>query len=291
MTTEITTAQPSMEIRQGQATPAALLIYAMEKGADLDRLEKLMELQTRWDADQARKAYVVDMTEFKKNPPQIVKDKLVGYENKDGSITGYRHATLGAVTEAIIEGLAEHGFSHRWEPKVEGGAITVTCVITHRLGHSETTTLSSGKDESGKKNAIQAMASAVTYLQRYTLLLATGLATHDQSDDDGKAADDISADKLIADAFRARDLVALQALWERGSRVLWSEHGASEDYAYFKAAVNAAKAALTPKTITPGKSSRLSDIVGTTTLEAKPVAVGAAPADDTLPWQDEAGAA
>lgn len=243
---------------QAQATPAALLVYAMERGADLDKLEKLMELQTRWDADQARKAYVVDMAEFKKNPPQIVKDKLVEFSG-----TSYKHATLGTVTQAIVDGLAQHGFSHRWDTKVEGSSVTVTCILTHRLGHCETTTLTSGRDESGKKNSIQAMASAITYLQRYTLLAATGLATHDQGDDDGRAADDVSSDRLIADAFRAKDLKQLQTVWDTGSRMLLDEHGQHEDYQAFKAAVNAAKVRLQPAApAQPGKSSRLSEIVG-----------------------------
>lgn len=264
MSTEIITPTKYEASIQAQATPAQLLVYAMEKGADLDRLEKLMELQTRWDADQARKSYVADMAEFKKNPPQIVKDKLVEFSG-----TSYKHATLGAVTQAIVDGLAQHGFSHRWDIDQQGASIIVTCVLTHKDGHSERTTLSSGKDESGKKNSIQAVASAITYLQRYTLLAATGLATHDQADDDGRAADDISGDRLIADAFRARDLQTLQAIWDRGSRILWNEEGQSADYPAFKAAVNAAKGLLTPSApAAPGKSSRLSSIIGATGVKA-----------------------
>jgi hypothetical protein len=49
-------------------------------------------------------------------------------------------------------------------------------------------TMQAGKDESGKKNAIQQVASTNTYLQRYTFLAITGLATKGQ-DDDGAAFD------------------------------------------------------------------------------------------------------
>lgn len=31
---------------------------AMERGADLDKLQQLMELQQRWEASEARKAFV-----------------------------------------------------------------------------------------------------------------------------------------------------------------------------------------------------------------------------------------
>lgn len=63
----------------------------------------------------------------------------------------------------------------------------MTCKITHIQGHSEETTLLAQPDASGSKNAIQAMGSTITYLERYTLLALTGLATHE--DDDGKASE------------------------------------------------------------------------------------------------------
>lgn len=175
------TPQSSAVAVAAPATPADIVLYAMQKGADIAQIEKFMDLQMKWEADQARKAFVSDMAEFKKNPPRITKDKQVAFND-----TSYMHATLGNVTGAIVEGLARHGFSHRWDTdQQQGGQIVVTCILTHKQGHSERTTLSAGRDDSGKKNNIQQMASTVTYLQRYTLLSATGVATNDQEDDDG----------------------------------------------------------------------------------------------------------
>lgn len=166
------------------ATPADIVLYAMQKGADIAQIEKFMDLQMKWEADQARKAFVSDMAEFKKSPPEIVKDKQVAFSG-----TSYMHATLGNVTEAIVAGLARCGFSHRWDTEQQGGQIVVTCILTHKLGHSERTSLSAAKDDSGKKNQIQQVASTITYLQRYTLLAATGVATKDQEDDDGAGSE------------------------------------------------------------------------------------------------------
>ena len=66
----------------------------------------------------------------------------------------------------------------------------MTCVLSHRDGYSEETTLTAGADDSGKKNSIQAIGSTTTYLQRYTLKLALGLATQDR-DDDGASSEDL----------------------------------------------------------------------------------------------------
>jgi len=175
--------QPPSQIARQSATPADLVRYAMDTNADLDRLEKLMAMQQKWEEHEARKAFVADMAEFKRNPPEIMKDTHVEFRT-DRGITSYWHASIGTVVEKIVAGLSEHGFSHRWIPeRVEGGIIRITCVITHKLGHSESTTLEAGLDASGGKNNIQAMISTKTYLERHSLLAATGLATKDMTDD------------------------------------------------------------------------------------------------------------
>lgn len=166
-----------------------LIEAAMSKpDFDVDKLERLMAVKDRWQAQEAKNAFVVAMAEFKKNPPTIIKDKQVSFTTDKGT-TSYKHATIGNVVEKVVAALAEHGFSHRWVPgRKDGGMITITCVITHKLGHSEETELEAGLDMSGGKNNIQAMISTKTYLERHSLLAAVGLATIDQEDDDGRAA-------------------------------------------------------------------------------------------------------
>ena len=38
-------------------TPMDMINTAIERGADIDQLTKLMDLQERWEANEARKAY------------------------------------------------------------------------------------------------------------------------------------------------------------------------------------------------------------------------------------------
>jgi hypothetical protein len=167
-------------------TPMEMLNIAVQQGADIDKMKQLMELSERWEANQARKAFVAAMAEFKKNPPEVLKNKHVEFTNSKGGVTKYDHATLADVCVAAIKGLADHGISHRWDVAQSEGRIKVTCILTHEAGHSESVSLHSEADTSGSKNTIQAMGSAITYLQRYTLLSATGLAAKDL-DDDGRA--------------------------------------------------------------------------------------------------------
>ena len=174
--------------------PAQLIELAIEKGnIDLDKLEKLLSLQERYEANEAKKAYNKAMSEFKANPPEIDKDRKVSFATSAGK-TAYAHASLYNVTEKINSALSKYGLSASWTTK-QNGAIVVTCKITHIKGHSEETSLSAQADTSGSKNAIQAIGSTITYLERYTLLALTGLATYEQDDDSQAAATEYINDK------------------------------------------------------------------------------------------------
>lgn len=176
--------EPPRRSALATTTPADLVRIAVEQGADLDRLTKLMDLQDRWEAKQARNAFVQAMAAFKAEPIEILKRKRVYFETAKGP-TEYNHAELSDVCDAIVPALAKHDLSHRWDVRQADGQIVVTCILTHASGHSESLTLSSSADQSGNKNSIQAIGSAATYLSRYTLLLITGLATKGLRDDDG----------------------------------------------------------------------------------------------------------
>lgn len=202
--------------------PQVTLMHIIERAAqapqfDLDRLEKLLSLRERWEANAARQAYIEAMAAFKANPPRITKNKHVRFTTSRG-VTEYDHATHAEVVGKITEGLSANGFSHAWAVTQDGNAIAVTCTVTHIKGHSESATLKGLADDSGGKNSIQAIASAITYLQRYTLLAVTGTTSEDLPDDDGKlaqAAPEIHADvwTVLKDAARDGGSEQLRQTW------------------------------------------------------------------------------
>lgn len=160
-------------------SPMAMLAMAVRQGADLDKIAKLMDLQERHEANEARKAFTAALAGFKAAGITVGKDKQVSYTG-----TAYTHASLGNVCKTIGDELSKHGLSATW--KTEQGAnsnIKVTCILSHVAGHSESVSLEAGPDDSGKKNRIQQIASTVSYLERYTLLAITGTATADMDDD------------------------------------------------------------------------------------------------------------
>lgn len=174
-------------------TPADMIRLAVETGADLDKLEKLLAIQQKWEADEARKAYNRAMTAFKANAPKIIKDKSVSFGQGKAA---YKHASLFQVAEKIATEMSKHGLSASWRV-AQNGTIAVTTRVAHIMGHFEETTLSAPSDNSGSKNPIQAIGSTISYLERYGLLAICGLASADM-DDDGNSvvAEFISKDEL-----------------------------------------------------------------------------------------------
>ena len=185
MEAELMTSEVAVIPQAQQITVMDRLLSAAQGGMDIAMIEKFLDLADRQEKREAERAFHRAFAAFKADPPEIVKDKLVGFGN-----TKYKHATIGKVVSAIIGGMSKHGLSHRWNIAQDGNTITVTCIITHDLGHSEETPITAGADMSGGKNAIQAIASTITYLERYSLQAATGIAVL-EADDDGRGADDV----------------------------------------------------------------------------------------------------
>lgn len=153
--------------------------YAMQNGATIEQLEKFMALKERHEANEAKKAFVKAMADFRAKAPAIKKTR------KGHNCT---FAGLAETIDSITATMADCGLSHRWQTKQESGQVVVTCYVTHIMGHSESAVLQSSPDSSGSKNSIQAIGSANSYLQRYTLFSVLGLAASDQ-DDDGSSSE------------------------------------------------------------------------------------------------------
>lgn len=172
------------EIAKQELQPSKLIELAIQKDADIDKLEKLMGLQERWEAKEAKKAFFHSLMRFQEDVPELKKTKEVSY---GAGKTQYKYTPLGDIDKQIKSALAEHGLSKRWTITDKKDEIQVTCIISHESGHSEQTTMSAQPDATGSKNPIQSRASTITYLQRYTLIGALGIATADE-DIDGQQA-------------------------------------------------------------------------------------------------------
>lgn len=172
-------------IPQREVTPMDLLRIATSTGADLEKLEKLMDLQRTWDKERARKEYYAAIALLHSDPPDILKNKHVHFDSKSGGKIDYHQSTHDEVVTKVIAQASKYGLSHTWRQRQADGLIYVTCTIGHTAGHTESYEMYGPPDTSGLKSPLQAIASTTTFLQRYTLLGGYGLTSRDM----GKADD------------------------------------------------------------------------------------------------------
>lgn len=173
--------RPTRSIPTPTITPLNLLSAALDRGVDEQVLAQLIGLHERSRADDARRAFEAALASAKAELPVIAKTQIASIGSKH-----YRHEDLAKIARTIGPILARHGLAYRFRSATDGELVTLICVISHRDGHREENSLSAAADHSGEKNAIQAIGSTLTYLQRMTLKAALGLAAAE--DDDGKAA-------------------------------------------------------------------------------------------------------
>ena len=175
--------------------PSDLLRMAIDQGADLDRLERLMDLQDRWERREAEKAYNVAFSDFKAEAVRIMKAKTV----TDGPLKGKSYAELHNVVDAVTPALSRHGLSAAWKvTRDEKDWLEVTCTLKHTSGHSESVSMGGMPDTGGAKNALQARASSKSYLERYTLKAICGVAEGGDDTDGNTPAQTVPLELLAA---------------------------------------------------------------------------------------------
>lgn len=157
-------------------TPMDIVERALASG-EIDMFAKAMDLYERWEKNQARKLFDEAVAAAKAEIPPITRS-ATGHNSK-------RYADFAAIAKVVDPIISKHGLGYRFNT-VQDERINVTCVLFHKAGHCEQTTLSGPADTTGNKNAIQAIGSTLTYLQRYSLVQMLGLAASD--DDDAAAA-------------------------------------------------------------------------------------------------------
>lgn len=175
-------AQPAQQVET--VSPQLRMIEkAIDKGASFEVISKMYELYEKHEAAQAKKAFYAAMSVFQGCVQMAHKSASASFRTKNGGQMGYSFASLDDVIKVARPALQKSGLSYTFKVKQDASLVTVNCTISHGDGHSESCTLSSPLDASGQKNALQQIGSTISYLRRYTLCSALGIATSDDLDD------------------------------------------------------------------------------------------------------------
>jgi hypothetical protein len=181
---------------------------ASDPNVDIDKLERLLEMQERVIGREAKASYFAALAEMQPKLPVIAERGAISTDR--GKTVQSTYALWEDVNEAIRPILSEYGFALSFKVRRAEGEIVTTGILSHRDGHSEETELSLPSDNSGSKNAVQAVGSSTSYGKRYTAFALLNITSTGEDDDgqEGGAPERISVEQLevlngLADAVGA----------------------------------------------------------------------------------------
>lgn len=178
----------AMQSANGGGSPSIqqLLHLAIEKGADVGALEKLVGLHERMMDREAAHEFARALAAFQAECPPIGKSKEAAIATKSGGSYKYTYAPLEEIVRTVKPLLIKHGFSYGWDSSVAAGALTCVATLRHINGHSTSASFTLPIDNPSAMSPQQKVGAALTFAQRKTLESVLGLNTT-EDDTDGVA--------------------------------------------------------------------------------------------------------
>lgn len=195
--------QPLAPASESENVLAMISRAASDPSCDLDKMERLLVMHERMTARQCQAEFADAMAAMQSELPAI---------GERGNAAGrYTYALWEDINQAIKPILQRHGFALTFRTDTANG-VTVTGVLTHRNGHREETSITLPADPSGNKNAVQAVASSVSYGKRYTAGALLNLTSHGEDDDAFAATSDYDPSEWLDAIATAADKAELDNL-------------------------------------------------------------------------------
>lgn len=186
---------------ESQAVLTMIERVVLNPEADMDKLDKMLDMQERILNRNAKQAYTADLAAMQAELPLVAK-RGTGHNNA-------KFAKLEDINEAIRPTLQKYGFAVTFRIKQNDARLLVVAILSHREGHSEETELVLPLDTSGNKNGVQAVGSTISYGKRYALCALLNISTGD--DTDGEGLGDSRVLDATLDLAEASNLNDLQA--------------------------------------------------------------------------------
>lgn len=196
MTTEALERQAPAEL------PAEFLAYAKviqdaatNPEVDVEKLQKLMEMQERIMERRAEIAFNSAFTRMQSQLPVITENGQI----KIGEVVRSKYALFEDINDAVKPILRENGFAIMFKAKTTKANVSVTGILMHEEGHREVSDpMELDADTSGSKNGVQSIGSSVSYAKRYVLLTMLNITTRGEDDDGRKAGTPVVSEDQVA---------------------------------------------------------------------------------------------
>lgn len=151
---------------------------AMNPDVDIDKMERLLQMQERILDRQAAMAFASAFSEMQPELPEIP---------KRGKSHNGKYALWEDINDLIRPILGEHGFGLSFRTRDVEDGVEITAILTHSGGHSRETPMTFPADKSGSKNDVQAIGSSMSYGKRYTAEAILNLTSRGEDDDGVRA--------------------------------------------------------------------------------------------------------
>ena len=183
MTNVVEETKPS-NVVEPKPEPVSGILAVIERAAlnpevDIQKMEKLLDMQERILERNARMAFDSALAAMQQDMPEIAQNGEIQHGGKLIS----RYAKFEDINEAVKPVLQKYGFAVSFRIKQPEGKIEVTARLSHREGHAEETSIVLPADTSGAKNAVQAQGSSVAYGKRYAMCALLNISTRGEDDD------------------------------------------------------------------------------------------------------------
>jgi hypothetical protein len=206
-----TVAPPSEQAPQPSEGGGLLVMIerlATNPQLNIEVFDRLLAARRSEEDRAAERAFNLAMSQAKGALQPVLKTRAVDYPSKrEGSgRVQYRYESFADVARTVDPVFAAHGLAYRFAVEQQADMARVTCIVSHSDGYSERVRLESKVDPGATgMSMVQALGSVLTYLQRYSLRAAIGLAA--AIDDDGRAAGGGASPKI--DVEQGKELAKL----------------------------------------------------------------------------------
>lgn len=156
---------------------------AIEKGASIETLERLLTMRDKLKAEKAKEAFDADMAIFQGQCPVIKKSKKVMNKPEKGGGVRYAYAPLDVIVTQTKKFISQNGFSYTITAGIVENKVTANVKVTHKMGHSQSSDFTVPTDSESFMNAPQKVAAALTFAKRYAFCNAFGILTGDEDND------------------------------------------------------------------------------------------------------------
>lgn len=159
-----------------------LLEIALEKGASIDQLEKLIELKNREEDRQCKKDFDFHFSEMQGDYKPAYKNMDV--QNKEKTKTLYKFCPIENILEVYQPIISKHNFTYRWDEETISESVKRVFCIVSGYGH-EVKSYVDIPIMPGTlfTNSIQQVGVSSSYGRRYSFINAFGVVIKGEDDD------------------------------------------------------------------------------------------------------------